>query len=73
MDPYSKNENLTRLSRVTLLERQRRGDVLPRGVRELDLAEKLSSSTEWKYSKEVKELFDVAGVKLKVVLRKYDE
>jgi len=64
---------LTRLSRVTLLERQRWGDVLPRGVREVDLAEKLRSSTEWKYPEEVTELFDVAGVKLKVVLGKYDE
>jgi hypothetical protein len=69
----SKNENLTRLSRVTLLERQRWGEVLPRGVREVDLAEKLPSSTEWKYPKEAKELFDVVGVELKVVLRKYDE
>jgi hypothetical protein len=47
--------------------------VIPRGVREVDLAKDLDSSIEWRYAAEVTELFDAVGVELKVMLRKYDE
>jgi hypothetical protein len=70
----SKNENLLRLSKVTLLERDqpRWGEIIPRDVRNVDLIERRKSGIVWVYPAKVKELFANARVELKVVVRKSD-
>jgi len=60
----SKNENLLRLSKVTLFggDRPCWGEIIPRDVREVDLIEQRKSGLEWLYPAKAKELFNNAGV-----------